>query len=201
MMELDELRQVLNAKTAPSFPEKSSAQFETMLHQKRSAITQKIKNNLLIELFISIVFATLCIYMIFFSGYRIYNILFTVAFIVCLSFITVLLVLIRKANIITNHHSIKQNLQQLIRLIDEFIKRYLQLTIILTPITFIFSVWLSYNNEETVLMPLGYKMILFLFMLLLASTGMVYFFTKWYLAKQYGNYLHQLKTMLEEFDE
>jgi len=124
----------------------------------------------------------------------------------------VLYIKLNKTRKLTNSAMpVKKNLQTLIALIKAYIKRYFQLTMALIPISLIISFMLSYKDEnlnspdlsnpffaDLINSPL--KLTFIIVYITVFAVGM-YYFTKWYLKKLYGNYIHQLEELLDELEE
>lgn len=197
-MELDELKHELNVKLTGASGQRSATEIASLLKHDALSVVQKLKRSLVAELVVSILFLCLCCYMIFFNDYWIYFMFFTTFSIIGLAFTLVLYVLLKKTNSLTTDGNVKHNLEQLVAVLDEYVRRYLQLTLILLPICFVFGVWLSYNDDEQVLMPLAWDRIIYLFLAMMILAAGVFYFTKWYLEQLYGTYLAQLKDLLKE---
>jgi hypothetical protein len=198
-MELDELKKELNFKIA-SQHKVSSVDIRSMLKNDTVSIVQKIQRSIRLEIVISILFVAVCIYMVLFENTWIYNVYFSLFGIVGLVFIIVLLMLLKKTKKISIS-PVKENIESIVLVIDQYVKRYLQFTVVLLPFCFGLSLWLSYNDPERILKPMDISSILYISLTMLAIGTGVYFFTRWYLKKLYGEYIVQLKALLIEFDE
>jgi len=199
-MELDELKKDWNSKGVKD-QQRSVDNIASLLNSDTASVLHKIKKSIVIELVISFAFAALSVYVILFSYLNIYKILYSVVGILCILFIAVLYFLLKKINAALKIYTVKKNLEQIIHITEEYTKRYMQLTMLLLPICFVFGVWLSYNDPEMAMYPLTWKTVIILLLCMLMAMVLLYAFTKWYLRKLYGNYIQQLKTLLKEFDE
>src|SRR5687767_2020521 len=163
MMELDELKHELKQKIT-GFPEqRSPKEITLLLNNAALSLVQKLKRSLQAELIVAMLFMALCAYMIFFNDYWVYRIFFITFSIIGIAFILVLYALLQKIQALSTVTTVKRNLEKLMGVLDEYVRRYLQLTLILLPICFVFGVWLTYNDEEKVLKPLAWDMIIYLF--------------------------------------
>lgn len=198
-MELDELKKELNFKIA-SQHEHSAVDIRSMLKNDTLSVVQKIQRSIRLEIVISILFVAVCVYMVLFENTWIYNIYFTLFGITGLIFIIVLLMLFKKTKNIS-FSPVKENIESVVLIIDQYVKRYLQFTVVLLPFCFGLSLWLSYNDPERILKPMDLSSGFYISLTMLAIGTGVYFFTKWYLKKLYGDYVLQLKYMLKEIEE
>lgn len=200
-MELDELKNELRLKIEAASEPRSENQIASLLKQDAVSIVQKLRKSLRAELIVSAVFVFVCLYMMLFKGDWMYRVFFTTFFIIGIVFSLVLFLLLKKTATMPTVGNVRYHLQQLIHLMDEYVKRYLQLTLILLPVCFVFGVWISYNNEDQVLQPLAWRTIIYLSLAMFVLGAAVYFFTKWYLRSLYGKYIRQMKGLLRELDE
>ena len=127
--------------------------------------------------------------------------------IICFLFLAVLLFIFKKTNRLSNTAlPVKSNLQTISAILNEYVKRYFQLTMGLIPVSIAASFLLAYNDKE-IQSPFSFTIasqfwgsIFFLAFLILFTVGM-YYFTKWYLKKLYGNYIDQLQLLIKELGE
>lgn len=183
------------------FQPRSSEDLSILLKKDTVSVLQKLKRSLLFEIIFACLFTLGCTFMIVFTDSWQYHTLFIILGVMGIAFNIVLLLLLRKMNTVVQTSTVKQNLAKLVRIIEEYSKRYLQLTIFLLPACFALGVWLSYNDPENVLRPPDGKLISILTIAMLVAGIAIYLFTRWYLKKLYGNYILQLKELLKEFDE
>ena len=210
-MELDELKYQLKHKLATDHAGRSEADIVTLLSKKTNSVIAKLMNSLWYEIIscIVIILAFLLIVLLIKNdSIRIY---FSVFILLSTAFLLLLIYLLKKTKILGGTTlPVKSNLQTLVYIIEEFIKRYFQFSMALLPVCFLFALFLGYHDKEP--MPhidsfvknhfsSFWKLAVFvgLYFIILA-TG-VYYFTKWYLKKLYGNYLSQLKECIKELAE
>ncbi|QEC66098.1 hypothetical protein FRZ67_01805 [Panacibacter ginsenosidivorans] len=211
-MELDELKSLINGRMERVQKEKSPAEIALLMGRKTQSITGKIKRSLLIELIITIVFTVSCAAITVFAKYHSLRIYFGIFTIISLLFIPLLYLKLNKTRKLTNTiFPVKNNLQVLVKLIHEYIRRYFQLTMALIPLSIIISFILGYtdgnlsdsstqNSFFSNLIESPLLMTFLIAYIILFSVGM-YYFTKWYLKKLYGNYVKQLEDLIAELEE
>ena len=214
-MDLDQFKTELKTKLATDHINRSDADIEQLLKKKTVSFIDKIKRSLWFEIIIGFILNFGFVYAAFdasMHSMRTYFGVFSVLMYLFLFFLIYLL--IRTNKIKSSDQTIKENLSAYILLIDEFIKRYLQLTMALIPITLIFASYLGYsdghsdlaNNAYNSGYNLGAKMngiqftIFISSFIVFISLGIygMYHFTQWYLKKLYGNYLTDLKICMAE---
>ncbi|HNP24968.1 MAG TPA: hypothetical protein PKM63_22480 [Panacibacter sp.] len=210
-MELDELKLLLNSKREIPAPEKSVAEIRALLGKKTQSVLGKLSRSLRIELFATILFAILLFFTAWYAPFeslRIYSLIFGL---LCLLFFPVILVLLKKVTALTlSSLPVKSNLQQLHEVLRQFVRLYFQLTMALIPVATLLAGWLGYHDQliyqhatgsEVAQNPEAIKYIVLLGIYLVAFTTAMYFFTKWYLKKLYGDYLTQLQGLIKELED
>lgn len=211
-MELDELKLLLNAKQEMLVSEKSVTEIRALLNKKTQSVLGKLSRSLRIELIASTAFTIILLGTAFYTAYsslRIYSIIFAV---LCFLFLPVILVLLKKVNALAlSALPVKNNLQQLHQVLRQFVRLYFQLTMALIPVATILAGWLGYHDQliinqqsaaaEVIQNSEAIKYIVILTIYLIAFTVGMYFFTRWYLKKLYGNYLAQLKLLIKELED
>ncbi len=211
-MDLDELKYQLKDKLATDHTGRSGADIAALLNKKTHSLVSKLKKSLWIEIGCCILVILLFIYMGSGSSYHAMQIYFSAFAVVALLFLFVLIYLLRRTSQISNNTllPVKTNLTTIVSIMEEFMKRYFQFTMALIPICFAFSIFLGYNEpkhtnglDKTSLgfLNTSWKVITFLAVYMgLLAVG-VYYFTKWYLRKLYGNYIEQLKQYIQDLSE
>ena len=208
-MDLDELKIQLNKRLEgnQSF-EMVVSNISSLNNIKTNSVVSKIKKSLLTEIIFSIIFIIVFVYIGLFSKNSSIKIYFSFFSIIILAFSGLLFYLLRQTNSLTSSSSsVKENLKRLHFLLSEFVKRYFQFTMLLIPICVFFSGYLGYldieHNINTAIFSNSINLkkfaILFSFIVLIFSVGM-FFFTKWYLRKLYGNHLAEIKEMIDQLE-
>lgn len=211
-MDLDELKSLINERMERVHAAKSSADIALLLGRKTQSVVGKIKRSIILEMIVSALFTLICIAVAIFGVYTSLRIYFAIFAVVCLLFIPILYLLFKKTKKLgSTALPVKGNLQALILLIKEYLKRYFQLTMAFIPISLLTALVLGYADENlynpesntsffSLLIESPLKIGLVIGYILFFSVGM-YYFTKWYLKKLYGNYLAQLEMLIIELEE
>lgn len=206
-MELDELKIELNRKFNAEH-QKSSEDFALLLNKKTSSLIARIKRSIWIELISCIVFTIVFALVAIFSPYWSLKIYFAVFTLVCVAFLFVLRYLLKRTNEFAGTTlPVKSNLASLLSILREYIKRYFQLTMILIPFCLVFSFLLRYYDpghspSQNLTASITTSILIISAVIYTAALIVgVYYFTKWYLKKLYGNYLSQLEELIAELDE
>jgi len=207
-MELDDLKYQLKNKLSSDKASRSQEDIAALLTKKTSSVTGKLKRSLRIEIICCIIIIIAFGYIGIAGGYQSLRIYFSVFAVLGVAFLALLVYLYRRIFRISGTSlPVKSNLQTIVKIIEEFVKRYFQFTMALIPVCFIFSLLLIYNDPHPV-NEVGqiakshlrhpWRVTIFLFVYMSASGVGIYYFTKWYLKKLYGKYLIQLKECIEE---
>ncbi len=209
-MELDEIKDLLNQKLETNHLYRSEADFAALLTKKANSVLVKIQKSLWFEIISAIVITIAFALIAFTSKYQSIQIYFSVFTLVFIPFTIVFVFLLRKTSTIDNNLPVKSNLQSIVNILEEFMKRYFQFTMALIPICFVFALFLGFNQKEPVpeLDALLGKKQLSTSMLIGFSVGYIisgsfgiFFFTKWYLRKLYGKYVDELKNYIKELND
>ena len=210
-MELDDLKYQLKHKLSTDHAGRSDEDIAALLTKRTGSIVDKLKRSLWIEIIFGILIVMIFGYIGLFSNYHAFRIYFSVFAVLSAAFVIILIYLLRRTSKLgATALPIKSNLQNIVNIIQEFVKRYFQFTMALIPVCFIFSFLLGYNDPEpmpafdnfakNIFSSAGRVIIFLLAYFLLLSIGM-YYFTKWYLKKLYGKYVNQLKECIAELKE
>ncbi len=210
-MELEEFKDILNQQLATDHLYRTEEDIAELLSKKANPVIAKIRKSLWFEMITCIVATFVFGYLGISSKYASIQIYFSFFTIVFIPYIIIIFYLLRKTNqISSNNFSVKNNLQSIVQLLEEFMKRNLQFTMALIPICFIFAFILGFNEKHPIdsidQLIFQYKptiSVVWLFAILYMSALSVgvYYFTKWYLKKLYGNYVKALKNYIHELEE
>ncbi len=210
-MELDELKDQLKNKLSTDHTIRSQSDIALLLTKKTNSIIAKLKRNLWIEIISAIVFILSFGFIGVSSQDDSLRIYFSVFSILGLAFLYLLFYLLRKTKQLSlSSLPVKSNLQLIVNIIREFTKRYFQFTMALIPICFIFAFLLGYPEPVRIpsldkvaneIFSEKWKIISFLLAYMVLLSVGIYYFTKWYLRKQYGKYVEQLQVCIEELGE
>lgn len=208
-MDLDELKIQLNKRLEgnQSF-EMVVSNISTLSNIKTNSVVSKIRKSLLTETIFSLIFVGLFVCVGLLSGNFGIKVYFSFFSLFILIFTGFLFYLLQQTKSLTSSSdSVKENLKKLHLLLSVFVKRYFQFTMLLIPICILFSVYLGYADREynidNVILSASTNLEKYIALLILAiivfSVAM-YFFTKWYLRKLYGNHLSEMKEMIEQLE-
>lgn len=210
-MELDDLKGLINQKLIEGSLDKTEHNFANLLKGKANTVLSKIKKSLWFEIVSCALVVFLFIGITLFSSHSSLKIYFGLFGTIFIPFTFILFYLLKKIK--EFEHSvlpIKGNLQQLIKMLEDFTRRYFQFNMALLPICFLLAFFLGLNEKEPIAILdnlstklkvtkgvyigfiIGYSIALIF--------GLVYF-TKWYIRKLYGKYIEQLKSLLAELKE
>lgn len=208
-MELDEFKDLLNQKLENDHLHRSESDIAELLSKKANSVLVKIQKSLWFEIISAVVITIAFALIAITSKYQSFQIYFSVFTLVFIPFTIVFIFLLKKTSSIDNNLPIKMNLQKIVNILEEFMKRYFQFTMVLIPICLIFSFALGYTEKEPIRFmdslidkykPSALWLMGFTFLYATALIIGVYYFTKWYLKKMYGKYVDELKKYINELN-
>lgn len=209
-MDLDELKYQLNFKLATSHAGKSDADIAVLLKKRTGSIINKLKRSLWFEICFCLLFMLLIGYICLVTSYWALRVYFATFSVLTLVFVIFLLFLLRRIEKLSGTTMpVKRNLQAILDILEEFVKRSFQFTMALIPVCFTFSFFLSREHPVRIqeidqvtakLFVTRTQEYLFLFIYLVTTVVVAYYFCKWYLKKLYGNYLKELKACICELE-
>jgi len=210
-MELDDLKGLINQKLMEGSPKMTESNFTILLKGKASSVISKIKKSVWFEIASCVLVVFLFIGIALFSSHSSLKIYFGVFGAIFIPFTLIYFYLLKKINEFDQSVlPIKENLHQLIKMLEDFTRRYFQFNMALLPICFLFALYLGYNEKEpiSVLDNLSDKLkvtkTVYIGFIIGYSIAMIFglvYLTKWYIKKLYGNYINQLKLLLAELRE
>ncbi len=203
-MELDDLKSKLVSKLDSESSVRTTEELSGYFNRKTTSILNRIKRNMLFELMLTIfVVAALGIaYIIYSSLYIRFFMVFTTLF--CVAFSIYIYSLYRKIiRFEESSFTVKENLQQVIAILDRFARMYYVITMGMLPLAFVLGMIIGYIDinmsglAKTFHWTRGIAFYVIWFVLWSAIT---YYFTRWYIKKMYGKYIVQLKKQLSELE-
>ncbi|NCI46384.1 hypothetical protein [Sediminibacterium soli] len=210
-MELDDLKYHLQNKLANDHAGRSDNDIASLLNRKTISLTEKLQKNLWFEIVCSILVVIGFFAISFVTSYASVRIYFRVFGLLSLGFIGLLFFLLKRTKTLSaTALPVKSNLQTIVKIMEEFIKRYFQFTMALIPICIVFAFILMYTDNQRIAAAdhlaknrfnHSWKVIAFVLVYFTALATGVYYFTKWYLRKLYGRYVQQLKECIGELEE
>lgn len=210
-MELDDLKYQLKHKLSTDHAHRSDEDIAALLTKRTGSIVDKLKRSLWIEIIFGIVFVLVFGYIGIFSSYHSLRLYFSIFAVVPAGLVVILIYLLRRTNRLSAAAlPIKSNLRSIVTIIEEFVKRDFQFSMMLVPVCFIVSFLVGYNEPKHIpsvdsaakaYFHSSTKVIIFFILTMIIFGIGIYFFTKWYLKKLYGRYICQLKACIEELKE
>jgi hypothetical protein len=203
-MELDEFKQRLKETVPVESTTRSAHELEGYTRRRAASIVKKIKRSILFELIACVIFIVASV-----SVWAIYPVFYARVFCVlsvflCCFLLVYLGALYKKiAAYEKEAPAVKAGLQQVIGIIEQFTKLYFQFTMITLPIAFILGLltgFLSLNSNTGMQHFNWQRSIFFYTCWFVFWSAIMYFFSKWYIKKLYGNYLQQLKEQLKDIE-
>lgn len=210
-MELDDLKYQLQHRLGPDTETRSQEDIAAIMSRKASSVTEKLQRNLWFEIICSICVVIGFFVISYLTSYYAIRIYFNVFAVLAIGFIILLYFLLQRTRRLSaTALPVKRNLQMIVTIMEEFMKRYFQFTMALIPVCFVFAFILM--NTEHRRIPAAehlsrshfsssWKVIVFLTAYFVVLFTGVYYFTKWYLRKLYGKYVEQLKTFINDLEE
>jgi hypothetical protein len=202
-MELDDLKTLLQAQD--DYRQLTPDDLRNMLGKKSKSIIAKLMKSIRFELLFCIIGSCICAAIILSVQWWVIKVYVLAALVMILLFIPLHFYLLKTTNKLGNTAlPVKENLVKIASIIALYKKRYLQFTIAMMPVWTSFACILSYSdNHDLTIASITIKFWAALFVLLyfVVTTIGIYFFTKWYLKKLYGNYLDQLTQLITELQE
>jgi hypothetical protein len=210
-MDLDELKDQLRNKLATDHAGMSDEDLSALLTRKTVSVVGRLKRSLKLEIVccigVTIGFSAIGI----FSGYSSLRIYFSVFAVLCALFLVLLVYLLRRTTRLSaGSLPVRGNLQTIVTITEEFMKRYFQFTMALVPVCFVFSLLLGVGEKYPINgadrfalkhFAAQWKLITFLLVYVLVLGVGVFYFTKWYVKKQFGRYVAQLKECIRELGD
>lgn len=199
-MELDEFKQTYQ-RFGNTFHHKSKDTLQKILHNQVDSVAEKIKSSLKLEIGFVLFFSLFVVYVLvtFHGTYIRLLALLILGF--SLLFAGYLLNLSNKLKAYyAASNSIKDNLKQLILIINRFIRLYFQFTMAFVPVACILVPVIIIADEGNAPISVTLSNILIYCTASLAWCILMYFFTRWYVQSLYGKYLQHLRNHLTELE-
>lgn len=213
MIDLDELKNELQAQLLHNSPHKSANDINAFIHASTKSVLGKLKRGFWFEIAFSIVCTIGLLYYALWGGSMwALKIYFGTLGGICIPMVVIIILLYRRiVQLGSTTLPVKANLISIRNILAEYTKRYLQITMLFLPLFLIFSASLGYiegkNNSIPQLdklvaqIPSVWLLITFFVLYIALVTWLTYIFTKWYLHKLYGQYIAELDTLIAELTE
>jgi len=203
-MELDEFKQRVKEKEPEKTALHSADELEGYTRKRTRSVINHIKRSILFELGACFIFIATALW-VWFSYPVPYVRAFSLLSVSLCCFLLIYLGALYKK--ISKYEeaalTVKNSLRQVIDIVEQFTRVYFQFTMITLPIAFIFGLitgFLTVNGDTGIKNFNWQKAILFYTGWFIFWSCMMYFFSKWYIKKLYGNYLQQLKEQLKDIE-
>jgi len=203
-MELDEFKQRFKETEKPATTQRSAGELEGYIRKRAGSVISNIKRSILFELVACFLFVATAGWAWFaypISYVRAFSLL-SVCF--CCFLLIYLAALYKKISVYEKASlAVKNGLQQVIDILEQFTRAYFQFTMITLPIAFVFGLITGFLNiyDKAGATKFDWnKAMLFYTAWFVFWSVMMYFFSKWYIKKLYGNYLQQLKGQLKDIE-
>ena len=203
-MELDEFKEQLKKNALDEPVAHTAHELQGYIHRRKVSSIKKIKRSILFELAACVVFIIASVW-----AWQRYSVSYVHAFVLtsvflCCFLLMYLAALYKKISAYERETPVvREGLQRVIAIIEEFTRLYFQFTMITLPIAFIFGLitgFLSLNGGAGIKNFNWQKAIFFYTCWFIFWSFIMYFFSKWYIKKLYGNYLQQLKEQLKDIE-
>ncbi len=209
-MELDELKYQIKNRLAADHAGRTEADIAALLQKRTQSVAGKLKRSLLFEILFSVLIVICFGYIGLTAKLESFKIYFSVFTIICIGLLLVLIYLLRRVTkLCGTTMPVKSNLVTLVTMMEEFTRRYFQLTMALIPVCFVFILVLIRNDPNAGNAGNHYLRnhlttwqiwaLAIAYVLLLSVAA--YYFTKGYLRKLYGRYVAQLKECIGELND
>ena len=202
-MELEELKYLFLQQNSTAKKKSSAGSIAAILKSRSAAPMARLKRNLLAELVMAILFCAFPVYiLVSYPGYYIKAL--AIIFFFIAAFFAVKIAMLWKAirRYETASYAIKQRLRLLIDILNRRARLYVQSTIIALPLLFGMAallVQLDNQHKDPLLFPATPRAALIAYFISASVwCAAMYFFTKWYVKKLYGQHINQLQSHLNE---
>ncbi len=205
-MELDDYKLAVKQKGENVISLKAQPELAGYMRGQTRSFVNKIKMNLKFEIAFAALFLIFDCFMLFFFIDVFYLRLFTIFLLIfCCGFIYYVVKLLRYIHLqYVLDTSVKEQLTQYVHIISRFTRLYFHLTMVMIPLIFLtafIAVYLDHAESGSFMMLFSSQTTWAYFSISVAWSIMMYFCTKWYLNKLYGNHLNKLKEQLRELQE
>jgi len=204
-MNLDDYK-ILRQKEEPGFSMKEVAEIAGHLRGKTMSVIDAIEKNLKLELAFAVLFLIFNLVMFMLLSQVFYLRIFTFLLLIfCLGFIYYVVKLLRYTMVQYSMDApVRKQLEQYILIISRFTRLYFQLTMVLVPLIFLLTFTAGYLDQSRsgdITLFTGARILRIYFGTALCWCFTMYFVSRWYIKKLYGNHLKKLKALLQELAE
>lgn len=199
-MELDEFKQTYHLFES-SFHRKSNEELQKILYNQVDSVVEKIKRSLKFEIIFVLLFSLFVVYVLVTFHGTYLKLLASLILGFSLLFTRFLIILFNKVKAYyAALHSVKDNLRQLILIINQFTRLYFQFTMAFVPVACILLPVIIIADESNAPISVTLSNILIYCTASLVWCMLMYFFTRWYVQSLYGKHLQHLRNHLIELE-
>ncbi len=203
-MELDEIKDLLKLKLEEGPAQLTSIELEEHIGKRTHSIIAKIKRSIRFELALGIFFVVIALW----AWFR-YPVFYVRPFsLLCIALCSILFIyfgaLYKKISLYEQSPlPVKDSLQKIIDIVQEFTRLYFRFNMVTLPIYFIFgliTLYLIVKGDSGIKNYNWQRGLLFYLGWFIMWAAVMYFFSRWYIKKLYGNYFVQLKQQLKDIE-
>ena len=185
---------------------KKAPELSDYLHGQTRSVVSKIKRNLRFEIAFAMLFLVFdCIMIILFDNIFFLRLFSFMLLFFCIYFIYYVAKLLRYIDVQYYFDtSVKEQLSKYIQIISRFKKLYFQLTMVMIPLILLMAFIAGYLDHDQS----GNYTVSFSSQTLWIYSGLsvcwlfiMYFFTRWYIKRLYGNHLNKLERLLKDLQQ
>ncbi len=201
-MELDEFKSLLQSGPGENPGAASILEMEKKIRKKAGSVTGQLKQSIRLEFAMSGLLVAACAWMGLHWPYLYVQCIAVLAVGYCILFLYFLWTLHKKIIFYERSSpSVLEGLAQTIDILERFIRLYFQFNMFMLPVAFVVGLITGYLTISAQGSNTGFswaKAGLFYMAFFIAWSVFMYFFSKWYIKKQYSSHLQQLKEQLED---
>jgi Ca2+/Na+ antiporter len=197
---------MLKQKEEPGFSLKEVSEIAAHIRGNTLTVIEAIKKNLKLELAFAVLFLLFNGVMFILFSQVFYLRLFTLVLVIfCLGFIYYIIKLLRYTRVQYSWDApLKEQLSQYIIILSRFTLLYFKVTMVLVPLIFLLTfIAVSLDQSESGIVTMFSNPGIFWIYFGTAACWccIMYFVSKWYIKKLYGNHIKKLKLLLQELVE
>lgn len=203
-MELDEFKQRLKEQVHGETLSRTAHELGSYTGRRTASVLKKIKRSIVFELLACVIFIAAAVWAWMVYSFPYVHVFCLLCFFMCCFLLLYLGAFYKKISACEKQAAaVRENLRQVIGIIEQFTRLYFQFTMITLPIAFIFGLITGFFSLANTVDQKNFnwqRSVFFYSCWFVFWSVIMYFFSKWYIKKLYGNYLHQLKEQLRDIE-
>ena len=204
-MELDEIKMLMKERLEEGIAGSPATGLEASLRRQSNSVTSKIKRNIWLETIAFVLCAIAAVVCWFMYPSLVVRVFCTVTWVFCLVSGIYMYALYKKIVFYeTVPGTVRDSLQQIIGIVTRFTRLYFGISVGLLPVIYIFGLIIGYLDisKQGQLLQFNWskEMLYYGIAFITGWSAIIYFLSKWYIRKLYGNYLLQLKQQLKDIE-